>query len=374
MSHRLISIDDYRRAVSLRDLTDPAQGAHAMQLLVREATDALVARWSCALLVHRSNPVIATADNYDRLHYGPDAAARDARYTRYVSERLVLRTSTTAIVPGALGRCRAQALEDVLLACPGLVYRRDAIDRLHTGEPHQLDLWRIRRGPPLDAGDLDEMIDLVVQACLPGRQHRTVPTRHPYTRRGLQIDVLDGSEWVEIGECGLALADLLGDEGLDPARTSGLAMGLGLDRILMLRKGVEDIRLLRAEDPRVSAQMTDLEPYRLVSKQPSIRRDLSIAVDEQLDGEVLGDRVRTALGDEARSVEAVLILCETPRTDLPERARERLGIGPGQKNVLVRVILRDHERTLTHEDANLLRDRIYRALHEGSRWEWAAKE
>ena len=52
-----------------------------------------------------------------------------------------------------------------------------------------------------------------------------------------------GGEWVEIGKCGLALPALLEDNHLDPARTSGLAMSLGLDRILMLRKGIDDIRL-----------------------------------------------------------------------------------------------------------------------------------
>ena len=76
----------------------------------------------------------------------------------------------------------------------------------------------------------------------------------------------------------MALPDLLRENGLDPARVTGLAMGLGLDRLLMLRKGMNDIRLLRSDDPRVVEQMLDLSPYRPVSDQPAIRRDLSIAV------------------------------------------------------------------------------------------------
>jgi phenylalanyl-tRNA synthetase alpha chain len=184
--------------------------------------------------------------------------------------------------------------------------------------------------------------------------------------------VRDGDAWVEIGECGLASRHVLGAEGLGP-ETSGLAMGLGLDRLLMLRKGVPDIRLLRSADPRVARQMLDLEPYRPVSSMPALRRDLSIAVDEGEDVETLGDRAREALGDDAARVESVEVLSETPRAALSAAARERLGLGPGQKNVLVRVVLRDLERTLTHDEANALRDRVYGALHRGAVHAWASR-
>jgi tRNA synthetases class II core domain (F) len=113
----------------------------------------------------------------------------------------------------------------------------------------------------------------------------------------LQIDAKSGNRWVEIGECGLVLPTLLEENGLDPAHVSGLAMGLGLDRILMLRKGMEDIQLLRSSDPRVARQLLDLSPYRPVSSQPAIRRDLSVAVDGDKTAEELGDRVRAALGE-----------------------------------------------------------------------------
>jgi phenylalanyl-tRNA synthetase alpha chain len=62
--------------------------------------------------------------------------------------------------------------DDVLLAPVGLVYRRDVIDRLHVGKPHQLALWRIRRGQSGDA-DLDQMIELVT--AVTSRAHRIKP-------------------------------------------------------------------------------------------------------------------------------------------------------------------------------------------------------
>jgi phenylalanyl-tRNA synthetase alpha chain len=210
------------------------------------------------------------------------------------------------------------------------------------------------------------MIDTVVGAVLPGRDVDTPASPHPYTVDGREIYV-DG---VEVGECGLAHPEVLTAAGL-PAGASGLAMGLGLDRLTMLAKGLDDIRLLRSSDPRVAAQMTDLRPYRPVSSMPPIRRDLSIAADADLTPELVGDRVRAILGPDADAVEEIAVLAETAYDDLPPAARERLGVRPGQKNLLVRLVVRDHERTLTAADANRLRDRVYAGLHAGTAYEWA---
>jgi phenylalanyl-tRNA synthetase alpha chain len=141
----------------------------------------------------------------------------------------------------------------------------------------------------------------------------------------------------------------------------------------MLRKGIPDIRLLRSADPRVAGQMTDLQPYRPVSAMPPVRRDLSVAVAADDTVEDLGDRVRDALGRDADAVEEVAVLAETPHDRLPAQAVARLGLRPGQKNVLVRVVLRHLERTLTDEEANRMRDRVYAALHQGSAHQWAAR-
>lgn len=300
-----LSPDALRRALAVRDLTDPAGGPHAVQRVLDAAAAALARAWGCAVRVERAGPVVSVEDNYDRLHYPPGGAARDARYTRYVSATHLLRTQTSAMIPPLLRRVAAEpdAPGDVLLVCPGVVYRRDAVDRLHSGEPHQLDLWRVRRGSPLGLRDLAEMIGAVTRAVAPGRAVSVVPATHPYTLDGRQIDVRDRGGWVEIGECGLALPALLAECGL-PEGTSGLAMGLGLDRLVMLAKGLDDIRLLRSEDPRVAAQMRDLEPWRPASRHPPVRRDLSVAVARDADAEVLGDRIREALGARAEDVEA----------------------------------------------------------------------
>ena len=263
------------RDLDTRDLTDPGQGRHAIQLLIDAAVAALAAAWNGDVRWHRGPRVVTIEDNYDRLRIPPEAVSRDARYTRYVDRRHLLRSHSTAMIPAALRALAADPADDALLVCPGVVYRRDAIDRLHAATPHQLDLWRVGR-QPLGHGDLDDMVRLLVEALTPGRPYRWEPRVHPYTLDGRQVDVDWDGEWIEVWECGLAHPEVLARAGLHG--WGGLALGMGLDRLLMLRKGIPDIRLLRSTDPRIAGQMTDLAPYRPVSAMPPIRRDLSVAV------------------------------------------------------------------------------------------------
>ena len=370
MEPKLLTADAYGQALALRDLTDSAHGPHALQLLLAEIVRALREAWNCDVVVHRAPPVVSLEDNYEQLGYPEDAPARDARYTRYVTATSVLRTHTSALIPGLLRMICRTGYADVLLVCVGLAYRRDRIERLSVGEPHQLDVWRVSR-TPLDTGDLRRMIDVVVEAAVPEHGYRAVPTSHPYTLNGLEVEVGDNGRWIEVAECGLASPRVLRSGGLS-SDYSGLAMGVGLDRLLMLRKGIDDIRLLRSDDERVASQMLDLSRYNPVSSQPPAIRDLSIAVRDDVDAEELGDRVRTTLADGSEGVEAVTVLSETPGDELPPQAVERLGLQPGQKNVLVRVVLRHPTRTLTDAEANDLRDRIYAAIHEGAKHQWAS--
>ena len=370
MTITTISREAYRTALALPDLTDAANGPHALQQLVQAAIQSLATAWGCEVLVHRAHALVSVEDNYERLLYPPEAAARDARYTRYLTPSHVLRTHTTAMIPSLLRMLAPAPYEDVLLACPGLVYRRDSIDRLHLGELHQLDLWRIA-ACPLDTRDLLSMVDVVVGALVPGAEHRALPASHPYTENGLEVEVSVDGRWIELLECGLAAPRILEEAGLPPDHYRGLAMGVGLDRALMLHKGVDDIRLLRSRDARVAAQMCDLRPYRRVSTMPPVARDLSVAVAADATPEELGDCVREALGERADSVESVEVLAETPIDELPPQAVERIGIRPGHKNVLVRVVLRHPTRTLTAREANELRDEVYAAIHEGAAGEWA---
>jgi phenylalanyl-tRNA synthetase alpha chain len=354
--------------LAIPDLSDPADGRHAVQLISEAAVAALARLWSCEVRWRRGPRIVPVADNYGRLGYRPDAVTMQARYTRYVDAAHMLRAHSTAMVPPALRQLAAEPADDVLIACPGIAYRRDVIDWQHTGTPHQLDLWRVGRRR-LTAADLDGMISTLLGTLVPDRPSRQLARSHPYTRAGRQVDVRRDGRWVEVWECGLAHPDVLTGAGLHGY--TGLALGMGLDRVLMLRKGIPDIRLLRSGEPRVAAQMLDLEPYRPVSGQPAIRRDLSVAVDAAEDEETLGDLVREALGSDADAVESVAILSSTEYADLPLPAAARLGARPGQRNLLIRVVLRRLDRSITDAEANDLRDRIYARLHAGDRHQWA---
>jgi phenylalanyl-tRNA synthetase alpha chain len=278
-SHRTLTPSQLARDLTVRDLTDPAEGVHAIQLLIDAAVTSLAAAWNCQVRWHRGPRVVPVADNYDRLRIPPDAVSRDVRSTRYVDQDRLLRSHSTAMIPAALRALAAHPAPDVLLVCPGVVYRRDAIDRLHSPTPHQLDLWRISRRP-LDHRDLEQMARLLVEALTPGRSWRWEARVHPYTLDGRQVDVCWDGTWVEVAECGLAHPEVL--------ERAGLAGW-------------------------------------------------------------------------------------TPYHQLPAQAVARPGIRQGQKNVLVRVVLRHLDRTLTDEEANRLRDRIYAASHQGTVHQWAAR-
>ncbi len=366
MSHNdYLTSDQLRRALNLRDLTDPAQGAHAIQALLESVVGTLRSEWDCTVRYVRNSPVVPVRDNYDRLGYDPGDITRARRYTRYVSSTTMLRSHTSAELPGTLetyaGRCEV----DELIVAPGLVYRRDAVDRSHVGEPHQVDLWRIRSTPDTDDEDMLRMIGRLVEAVLPGAQWKTTDVTHPYTVGGRQIDVLHEGEWLELAECGRIHPEVLRGSGLDPEHWSGLALGMGLERALMLRKGIPDIRYLRADDPRIASQMLTLDPWQYVSPLPAARRDISVVLAADEDEETLGDRIRITLGDDADVIESLEVLSRTTHEELPEAARSRLGTRDGQVNVLLRIVLRPIDRTLTSDEANVIRNTIYRAVHQG---------
>lgn len=357
--------DELHASLTVRDLSDPAQGPHAMQTLLHGVVESLQQAWNCTVRTLKNPPIVSVRNNYDLLNYQGNNVTRAQRYTRYLSPTTMLRSHTSAELPAALKHYAGRAGVDELLAVPGLVYRRDVVDSTHVGEPHQVDLWRIRSTPHTTHTDLLGMIETLVDAVLPGTQWKTTPAVHPYTTNGLQIDVLHQGHWLELAECGQIHPAVLRSAGLDPEEYSGLALGMGLDRALMIRKHIPDIRYLRATGERMAQQLQDLSPWRHVSSLPAARRDISVVIDAEEDEETLGDAVRRVLADDAGLVESLQLLSRTSSEGLPEAARLRLGIREGQDNALIRIAIRPLERTLTSEQANELRNRIYGAVHRG---------
>lgn len=133
--HTYLSPDQLATLLKLRDLTDPVDGPHAMQDLLGAVVDALTARWSTPERWLRVSPLVPVEDNYDRLGFDSGAITRDARYSRYVSPTVMLRSHTSASIPWLLRSLDSSASIDELMVLPGLVYRRDAIDEPMSESP-----------------------------------------------------------------------------------------------------------------------------------------------------------------------------------------------------------------------------------------------
>ena len=116
-----------------------------------------------------------------------------------------------------------------------------------------------------------------------------------------------------------------------------------------------------------SLLLSNLKKYKIVSNQPATKRDLSIAIDEDINEEELTEIILKNCSLETQSIiETIKVISETSYNNLPEIAKERLGIMKGQKNVLLRIILRDLAKTLESHEANNIYTQIYEKIHKGS--------
>lgn len=243
----------------------------------------------------------------------------------------------------------------------GPVYRRDRIDPLHVGVPHQLDVWPVRTGGrPLGERDLTDLLEAIISGLLPDSEWWT--QRHPkgaipYNRASRELHCRSAAGVdVEVLECGLATPSLLASCGL-PRDSSGLGLGMGLDRMAMLIKGIDDIRLLRAEHPRVREQMYDLSPYEPVD-WPGRVVALELHRRRPVDEKEIGDDVRRTLGPDQSVVQSICVLPV-------ERLQSAGGRPPGDPDSVVARIaieLRDVNGPLDERQAELIVHRLRQSL------------
>ena len=355
-------------ALELNDLTELKHPAHAIGLLLDEVLEGLKARGWPDAQVLRGPRIVSAQENYGLLGYDPAEVTLGSEHTRWVDEHSLLRTQTTSQIPKALQQAaqNRKAGELILLAAPGITFRRDSRDRWHCAEPHQMDIW-VLGDPQLSTREhLLRLVADILECSVPGMSWIYQSSPHHYTEGGIEVNLLLDKQPIEVLECGCIARSLLQRLGVDPAKHGGLALGMGLDRLTMLRKGIPDIRLLRDPNERVQAQLHDLLPWKAVSRLPSISRDISLAVTPGLSEEVLTEKMLLAAGDNAAWIEEMHIKGRWAMADLPVQAIERLGLLPGQENVLLRVVLRDCSRSITTSEANALYERIQSALHEGA--------
>lgn len=356
------------QALLLVDLTDAATPDHAVRLLLKQILQGLSDKGWPEAQIQTGPRIVSAEENYGLLGYDPTEITLGSAHTRWVDEYSLLRTQTTSQIPAALQRaaCGRRPGETILLAAPGITFRRDSRDRWHCAEPHQMDIW-VLGDPELATHEhLLRLVGDILKSAVPDKPWIYSDSPHHYTEGGIEVNLLNEGVPVEVLECGRIAKSLLERLKIDPSSHGGLALGMGLDRLTMLRKGIPDIRLLRDQNVRVQAQMHDLNPWSAVSRLPSIARDISLAVTPGLSEEVLTERMLQAAGDCSDWIEEMQVKGRWQFSDLPNQAIERLGLLSGQENVLLRVVLRDCSRSITTAEANALYAKIQLALHEGA--------
>jgi phenylalanyl-tRNA synthetase alpha chain len=368
MEKRIMSPRKAKDSLAILDLTDSKNGIHAINIVVEKIKKALERKYEETDIVElRSDPIVSVKENYDDLLIPDDNLGRSSRYTRYVSRDTILRTHTSAILPRWLKEEARKEIKDKTVVLPGICYRRDVVDKTHCGEPHQMDVWRIKKGDPrLSRNNLIHLIEVILESTIPGKTYRANETNHPYTINGIEVEILVNGEWLEVLECGEVHPQIIINAGLDPKDYSGLALGMGLDRIAMIIKEIDDIRVLRSEDPRIKKQMKNLEKYVPVSDQPPTKRVLSYSASNDKTEEDICEEVIAALGEKSVYIEEIHY-SEVLYQDLPEKAKERLGILPSQKNIVVTLTFRSLEGTLERKRVNDWMQILYPKLNEGQK-------
>jgi len=198
--------------------------------------------------------------NFEALNIPRDHPARDMQDTFYLSSETLLRTHTS---PVQIRTMRAQA-PPVRIIVPGVVYRRDA-DITHSPMFHQVEGLAV--DVDVTMADLKGTLELFARELFGARSKiRFRPSFFPFTEPSAEVDVVcflcggDGcrvckqSGWLEILGSGMVHPNVLRNVGYDPEAVTGWAFGMGIERIAMLKYGVDDIRLFFENDLRFLEQ------------------------------------------------------------------------------------------------------------------------
>ena len=209
--------------------------------------------------------------NFDALNLGPDHAARTMQDTFWLEPSdggLVLRTHTSPVQ----ARTMLTRTPPIYVICPGRVYRTDELDATHTPVFHQVEGLVIDRG--ITMAHLKGTLDHFAEAMFgQGITTRFRPSYFPFTEPSAEVDLVcfvcrgtglnsagdldscrtcKGEGWIEWGGCGVVNPRVLVACGIDPEEYTGFAFGMGLERTLMFRHGIEDMRDIVEGDVRFS--------------------------------------------------------------------------------------------------------------------------
>ncbi|MCS7043573.1 MAG: phenylalanine--tRNA ligase subunit alpha [Bryobacteraceae bacterium] len=245
------------------DVTLPAPGLrpgslHPLTQIQKELEDVFT---SLGFAVVDGPEVETEWHNFDALNIPPTHPARDAQDTFWLENGLLLRTHTSPVQVRAMERFGAP----LRIIAPGRVFRNEEVDASHEHTFYQLEGMMIDRD--VSIGHMLYFMKTLLEAVF--RRDVTVRLRpgfFPFVEPGFELDIqclLCGGEgcpvckqsgWVELLPCGLVHPNVLRAGGIDPEQWNGFAFGLGLTRLVMMRYGIDDIRLLQSGDLRFLQQ------------------------------------------------------------------------------------------------------------------------
>ena len=192
--------------------------------------------------------------NFGALNFPPDHPARDMYDTLYVDYgepgSTLLRTHTSPVQI----RVMESGEPPIYSIMPGRVFRSDTADATHMPVFHQIEGLVVDRR--ITFGDMAGTMDAFTKAYF-GRDFasRLRPSYFPFTEPSAEFDILrDDGSWLELAGCGMVHPNVLEAGGLDPEIWSGFAFGFGLDRLALMRHGIDDLRELFRNDHRFLSQ------------------------------------------------------------------------------------------------------------------------
>ncbi|MNI25317.1 Phenylalanine--tRNA ligase alpha subunit [compost metagenome] len=201
--------------------------------------------------------------NFEALNLPKNHPARDMQDSFYLTEELLMRTQTSPVQVRTMEAMKGEV--PIKVICPGRVYRRDDDDATHSFQFHQIEGLVV--GKRIRMSDLKgTLLEFTRKMFGPNTQIRLRPSFFPFTEPSVEVDVTcvkcngngcrvcKQTGWLEILGSGMVHPRVLEMSGYDPEEYSGFAFGMGVERIAMLKYGVDDIRHFYSNDMRFLGQ------------------------------------------------------------------------------------------------------------------------
>lgn len=199
--------------------------------------------------------------NFEALNLPPDHPARDTQDTFYITDNILLRTQTSSVQVHVMETQKPP----IRVISPGRVYRSDAVDATHSPLFHQIEGLVIDKGVTM--ADLKGTLELLMQRLYGDDcKIRLRPHHFPFTEPSAEVDVMcfqchgkgcrmcKNEGYIELLGAGMVHPWVLENSGIDSSVYSGFAFGMGLERIVMRRYNITDMRLLFENDTRFLEQ------------------------------------------------------------------------------------------------------------------------